>query len=47
MLEIAQEIEFAAGVHQAMGEMDRGEGITAEDLLREIPQWAKMSKDIK
>lgn len=39
MLDIAREIEFVAGVREAMEEMDRGEGITAEELLRELPQW--------
>lgn len=47
MLDIAHEIEFAAGVREAMEEMDRGEGITAEELLREIPQWAKTSSHTK
>jgi len=47
MLDIAREIEFAAGVREAMEEMDRGEGITAEELLREIPQWAKNSGHTK
>ena len=44
MLDIAREIEFVAGVREAMAEFDRGESLTAEELLREIPQWARNSK---
>jgi hypothetical protein len=44
MLEIASEIEFVAGVREAMDEFDRGESISAEEMLRAIPQWAKNSK---
>lgn len=46
MLEIAQEIEFVAGVREAIEEMDRGEVVTVEELLRELPQWAN-SKSTK
>jgi hypothetical protein len=44
MLDIAREIEFAAGVREAMSEFDQGEGIEAEELLREIPKWAGSTK---
>jgi hypothetical protein len=44
MLDIAQEIEFVAGVREAMGEFDRGDSITAEELLREIPKWARNTR---
>lgn len=47
MLDIAREIEFAAGVREAMAEMDRGESVTAEQLLREISQWAPTSSATK
>ncbi len=40
LLDIAREIEFVAGIREAIQEFDRGESLTAEDLLREIPQWA-------
>jgi hypothetical protein len=30
MLDIAREIEFVAGVREAMEEMDRGDGFTAQ-----------------
>jgi hypothetical protein len=41
MADIAREIDFVAGVREAIGEFDRGEGtITADQLLKEIPKWA-------
>jgi predicted transcriptional regulator len=40
MSDIAREIEFVAGIREAMGEFDRGESITAEELLSKIPKWA-------
>jgi predicted transcriptional regulator len=40
MLDIAREIEFVAGIREGMAEFDRGESLTAEELIREIPQWA-------
>ena len=44
MLDIAHEIEFVAGIREAMGEFDRGESISAEELLREIPKWARNTR---
>lgn len=44
LLDIAREIEFVAGVREAMGELDRGESVTAEQLLAEIPKWARTAK---
>ena len=44
MLDIAREIEFVAGIREAMGEFDRGEVLTAEELLKEIPKWAGITK---
>jgi len=44
MLDIAREIEFVAGVREAMSEFDHGGGIEAEQLLKEIPQWAGTTK---
>lgn len=40
LMEIAREIEFVAGIHEAIDQFDHGDTLTAEDLLREIPQWA-------
>ncbi len=40
LLDIAREIEFVAGIREAMTEFDRGESLSAEDLIREIPKWA-------
>jgi hypothetical protein len=44
LLDIAREIEFVAGIREAMGEFDRGESISAEQLLSEIPKWAGTTK---
>jgi hypothetical protein len=40
LLDIAREIEFVAGIREAISEFDRGESITVEQLLSEIPRWA-------
>ena len=37
--DIAQEIEFVAGVRQGLAELDNGEGIPIEDIEREMPSW--------
>ncbi len=44
LLDIAREIEFVAGIEEAMGEFDRGESITADQLLSQIPRWAGTTK---
>jgi predicted transcriptional regulator len=42
--DIAQELEFVAGIREGAAELDRGERLTAEELLKRLPQWAKTSK---
>ena len=37
--DIAQEIEFIAGVRQGLAELDRGEQIPIEEVERELPLW--------
>lgn len=37
--DIAREIEFVAAVRQGLSELDRGEGITLEEVERELPSW--------
>ena len=44
MMEIAREIEFVAGIREAMGQFDQGESLTAEELLKEVPKWAGITK---
>jgi hypothetical protein len=44
LLDIAREIEFIAGIREAMEEFDQGASISGEQLLREIPEWAKNTK---
>ncbi len=44
LMDIAREIEFVAGVREAIAEFDKGESLTAEQLLNEIPKWAGTAK---
>jgi hypothetical protein len=44
LMDIAREIEFIAGVREGIAEFDRGASISADELLREIPTWAKNTK---
>jgi predicted transcriptional regulator len=37
--EVAQEIEFVAGVRQGLAEIERGERIPIEEIERELPSW--------
>lgn len=37
--EVAQEIEFVAGVRQGLAELERGERISLEEIEREMPTW--------
>jgi len=40
---IAREIEFVAGVKEAIAQADRGEGMPIEDVEKLIKQWAAES----
>ena len=44
LMDIAQELEFVAGVREGAAELDRGEYLSADDLHKRIPAWAKTSK---
>lgn len=44
LTEIAHELEFVAGIRDGAAELDRGENLSADDLLKRIPGWAKTSK---
>jgi hypothetical protein len=37
--DIAREIEFIAAVRQGLGELDRGESFSLDDVERELPSW--------
>jgi predicted transcriptional regulator len=37
--QIAQEIEFVAAVRQGMAELDNGEGISIDEIEKELPSW--------
>jgi sRNA-binding protein len=39
LTEIAHEIEFIAGVREGVAELDRGEGLTAEQLRDRLRSW--------
>jgi hypothetical protein len=41
LMDIAQEIELVAGIRQGTDELDRGAGLTAEEVRKQISQWAK------
>lgn len=42
--DIAQEIEFVAGIREASAQLDRGEFLTADELKKRIPAWVKPTK---
>lgn len=44
LTDIAHELEFVAGVREGAAELDRGEHMTAEELLKRIPKWAGTTK---
>jgi len=44
LMDIAQELEFVAGIREGAAELDRGEQVTAEEILKRIPIWAKVTK---
>jgi hypothetical protein len=44
LMEIAQELEFVAGVREGVAELDRGEYLSAEQMLKRVPEWAKRTK---
>jgi predicted transcriptional regulator len=37
--EIAREIEFAAGIREGFEQINRGEGVPAEEVRQMIPLW--------
>ncbi|HEY1172023.1 MAG TPA: hypothetical protein VGH19_11680 [Verrucomicrobiae bacterium] len=42
--EISDEIEFVAGIRQGAMELDRGESVSADEILKRIPAWANSTK---
>ena len=44
LTDIAHELEFVAGIRDGAAELDRGESLTADDLRKQIPAWAKLTK---
>ena len=39
LADIAQEIEFVAGIREGVAELDRGESLTAEQLRERLHSW--------
>jgi len=37
--EIAREVELVAGIREAQEQVARGEVLTAEEVLKELPTW--------
>jgi len=37
--DIAREIEFIAGVREGFEQMERGEGVPAEEVRKMVPSW--------
>jgi predicted transcriptional regulator len=37
--EIARELEFLAGIQEGFAQLERGEGVPAEEVRRMIPSW--------
>ena len=37
--EIAREVEFVAGVREGFEQLERGEGVPAEEVRKMIPSW--------
>jgi predicted transcriptional regulator len=43
LTDIAQEIELVAGIRRGTEELDRGEGLTAAEVRKQISKWAESS----
>lgn len=39
LLDIAQEIEFVAGVREGFAQLDRGEGVPLDEVEKQLPSW--------
>jgi predicted transcriptional regulator len=37
--DIARELEFIAGVREGFSELDRGEGVSLDEVAKQLPQW--------
>ena len=37
--EVAQEIEFIAGVQEGFNELDQGRGVPIEEVEKQLPSW--------
>jgi predicted transcriptional regulator len=39
LLDIAREIEFVAGVREGFAQLDRGEGVSLDEVEKQLPSW--------
>ncbi len=39
LTDIAQEIEFIAGVREGFAQLDRGEGVALDEVEQQLPSW--------
>jgi predicted transcriptional regulator len=44
LLEIAHELEFVAGIREGTEQLDKGDYLSAEEIRKRIPEWAKHTK---
>ena len=44
LADIAQELEFIAGIREAEAELNRGEHLSVSELRERIPAWARPTK---
>ena len=42
LADIAQEIEFVAGIREGLSELDQGQGLTAEQLRTNLRSWTSL-----
>lgn len=39
LLDIAREIEFVAGVREGFAQLDRDEGVSLDEVEKQLPSW--------
>ena len=47
LADIAQEIEFVAGIREGVAELDRGESLTAEQLRERLKSWTSSKGSLR
>jgi len=44
LIDIAHELEFVAGIREGAEQLEKGEYLTADEIRKQIPEWAKHTK---